>query len=105
MRILSIVVLGLIVGCGPRSFEDCVLENLHGTETEAAVRLIHLACDRKFPKTSSLVPYNGTVIRPTNTPSQSNPKMTEAEARARLRSSTTMPKTKFDPSTARLVEE
>ncbi|BDD88014.1 hypothetical protein [Desulfofustis limnaeus] len=34
----------------PKSYEDCVLKNLKGVESEMAARLVHAACREKFPE-------------------------------------------------------
>lgn len=39
-----------LIGCGPSSYEDCLLQNLKDQKNEEAVAVIHQACILKFDK-------------------------------------------------------
>ncbi|TKB08404.1 hypothetical protein [Desulforhopalus sp. IMCC35007] len=34
---------------GPDNYEDCILENSKGVDSDVAARLVHNACRKKFP--------------------------------------------------------
>ena len=45
----------LALGCvyylnQPRTYEDCIIENLAGVENTQAARMIRAACQKKFPE-------------------------------------------------------
>ena len=43
-------VAAILTGCGPRTYEDCILENMKGVGDRGAAGLIEEACREKFPK-------------------------------------------------------
>ncbi len=42
---------------GPRNFEDCLLKNARGVNSDGAAKLIYRACREKFPKPSGSIGF------------------------------------------------
>jgi len=50
---LAVPILSIfLLGCGPRNYEDCILESMKGVDSNSAAIEIKQACRGKFPNTS-----------------------------------------------------
>jgi hypothetical protein len=48
IKLVYIIPTLLLVGCGPSTYEECILENMKGVSSDIAARAIHGACRKKF---------------------------------------------------------
>lgn len=49
---LLLTLSAVLAGCGPRNYDDCVLENMRGATSDVAAREIRESCESKFPEVS-----------------------------------------------------
>ena len=47
---LVVVSMLLLSGCGPRDYDDCILENMRGINDTYAATVIESSCREKFPR-------------------------------------------------------
>jgi len=47
-KITCLVVSLALYGCGPRNYDDCILQNMKGVNDKTAAELIMLSCQEKF---------------------------------------------------------
>lgn len=50
MKLFLVIILLVLSGCGPQTYEDCILENVTASMSNAAVKVIKDSCRKKFPK-------------------------------------------------------
>jgi len=77
---LLIALIALICGCGPSTWDECILENMRGVQSDVAARAIGAACDERFPQ--GLKPYTGPVSKSPEPEAQLSP--VDAAKRAEL---------------------
>lgn len=63
-KIIMFLPLLLLAACGPKTYEDCVIENVKEVNNNAAVCAIRQACAKKFPPVTSSEPETTSTQEP-----------------------------------------